>query len=320
MSSPANPHLDPYSSCMLCPRGCGVDRRGGGAGFCGESSEIRAACALLHFGEEPPITGSGGSGTVFFTGCTLQCAFCQNWQVSRGGEGTTLTLDELSRVFRSLQERGAENVNVVTGTQFAPGILEAYRAAQSNGLEIPLVWNSSGYETPETVALLAKSVSFFLPDLKTLDPALAGRFFNAADYPERAKRALLDMAEAVPLVYRGDVPVRGVIVRHLVLPGNLPDTRAVLEWYKENLDGKAMLSLMYQYTPIPGLDLPSPMDRMLTAAEYMESFEMLEDLSIESGYFQDPATDGEWLPDFKNPRPFPSGKSLVIWHYAGIPG
>jgi putative pyruvate formate lyase activating enzyme len=305
---------------MLCPRGCGVDRRSCSTGFCGESSEIRAACALLHFGEEPPITGSGGSGTVFFTGCTLQCAFCQNWQVSRGGEGTTLSPDELSRVFLRLQERGAENVNVVTGTQFAPGILEAYRAAQAQGLAIPLVWNSSGYETPETVALLAHSVSFFLPDLKTLDPAFAGRWFNAADYPERAKRALKAMVEAVPLAYRGDLPVRGVIVRHLVLPGNLADTRAVLEWYKENLDGRALLSMMYQYTPIPGLELSSPLDRMVTAAEYAESFEMLEDLSIESGYFQDPETDGEWLPDFKNPRPFPSGKSLVVWHYAGIPG
>jgi putative pyruvate formate lyase activating enzyme len=311
---------DPYASCTLCPRRCEADRRSGSAGFCGESAVVRAACGLLHFGEEPPITGTGGSGTVFFTGCTLQCAFCQNWQVSRGGEGTSLSLDELSRVFLSLQERGAENVNIVTGTQFAPGILEAYRAAQTRGLSIPLIWNSSGYETPETVALLADSVSFFLPDLKTLDSALAGRWFKAPDYPERAKRALTAMAEAVPLVFRDDVPVRGVIVRHLVLPGNLADTRAVLEWYKKNLDGRALLSMMYQYTPIPGLDLPAPFDRMVSAAEYAQSFEILEDLGIESGYFQDPETDGEWLPDFTNTRPFPSGKSLVVWHYAGIPG
>ncbi len=320
MKPPIPSSNDPYSSCALCPRSCGADRRSGRAGFCGESAEIRAACALLHFGEEPPITGTGGSGTVFFTGCTLKCVFCQNWQVSRGEQGTALSTEELATVFLRLQSRGAENINIVTGTQFAPGIIEAYRAAESRGLSLPLVWNSSGYETPETVALTADHVSFFLPDLKTLDPALSGTWFHAPDYPERTKRALLGMAEAVPLHFRGDSPVRGVIVRHLVLPGGLQDTYNVLKWFKENLDGKALLSMMYQYTPIPGLDLPAPFDRMVTPAEYACSFEMLEDLGIEEGFFQEPETDGEWLPDFTAPRPFPSGKSLVVWHYAGIPG
>jgi putative pyruvate formate lyase activating enzyme len=309
---------DTYSLCMLCPRGCAVDRRGDPAGFCGESSRIRAAAALLHFGEEPPITGEGGSGTVFFTGCTLHCAFCQNWQVSRAGEGTLLAPEELARVFLKLQEGGAENVNVVTGTHFAPGILEAYRTAKAAGLSIPLVWNSSGYETTETVRLLAKETAFFLPDLKTLDPGLSGRFFNAPDYPERAAETLLAMADAVPLAFEGDVPVRGLIVRHLVLPGNLEDTRAVLTWFKRNLEGRELISLMYQYTPIPGLELPPPFDRMISVEEYARSFAMLEELGIESGYFQEPETDGEWLPDFMRPRPFPSGKSIVVWHYAGL--
>jgi putative pyruvate formate lyase activating enzyme len=252
---------------------------------------------------------------VFFSGCTLRCAYCQNWQVSRGEAGGVLSPDGLADVFLRLQEAGAENVNAVTGTHFAPGIVEAFERAGARGLSIPLVWNSSGYESIEAVDFLAPHVRFFLPDLKTLDAGLALRWLNAADYPERAAEALLAMAEAVPLVLEGGDPVQGVIVRHLVLPGNLEDTRNVLAWFKANLDGRALLSLMFQYTPIPGLKLMAPLDRALEDREYRRACAMLEELGIEDGYFQEPATGGDWLPDFTSDKPFPSGSSRVVWHY-----
>jgi len=306
----------PYEECLLCPRACASDRTSGETGYCGESSLVRAACACLHFGEEPPITGAGGSGTVFFTGCTLKCGFCQNWQVSRCGEGAVLSEEELARIFLRLQEQGAENVNAVTGTQFAPSILGALSLARSRGLAIPMVWNSSGYETPETVAMLAAEVSFFLPDVKTLDADIARRHFHAADYPEAARAALLAMAEARPLEWDGETPTRGVIVRHLVLPGQLDATREALSWFAENLSGRALLSLMFQYTPIPGQALPAPLDRMVTAEEHGQALAFLEELSIEDGFFQEPVTDSSWLPDFSRAKPFSSDLSRMVWHHA----
>jgi putative pyruvate formate lyase activating enzyme len=311
---PEHPMTDSYRSCLLCPRACGIDRTAGRAGSCGEQASLRAACACLHFGEEPPITGRGGSGTVFFTGCTLRCGFCQNWQTSRCGAGAVLTEGELAGLFLLLQERGAENINIVTGTQFLPGILAALAAARARGLSIPMVWNSSGYETLETVSLLAPEVSFFLPDLKTLAPAIARGHLHAADYPARAARAILAMAEARPLRREADVPVAGTIVRHLVLPGCLPQTREVLGWFRENLQGRALLSLMFQYTPIPGRPLPSPFDRMTTREEYEQAVGMLEDLGLEDGYYQEPVPDAAWLPDFTRPRPFSSELSQMVWH------
>ncbi len=277
---------------------------------------MRVACACLHFGEEPPITGSGGSGTVFFTGCTLKCGFCQNWQVSRRGAGAALSEEALAGIFLRLQGEGAENVNIVTGTQFAPSILDSLALARARGLAIPMVWNCSGYETPETVAMLAGEVSFFLPDLKTLDPELARRHFNASDYPERAKTALLAMAEARPLRWNRETLTAGLIVRHLVLPGHLEQTREALSWFASNLSGKALLSLMFQYTPIPGQELPAPLDRMASEEEHRRALAFLDELAIEDGFFQEPVPDAGWLPDFSRAKPFSSGLSRMVWHHA----
>jgi putative pyruvate formate lyase activating enzyme len=304
-----------YDDCRLCPRACAVDRTSGETGYCGEGSLVRAACACLHFGEEPPITGAGGSGTVFFTGCTLKCGFCQNWQVSRCGAGAAVSAEELARIFLRLQAEGAENVNIVTGTQFAPSILDALALARARGLAIPMVWNSSGYETPETVGMLAGEASFFLPDLKTLDPELARRHFNAFDYPKAAKAALLAMAEARPLRWNHEMPVSGLIVRHLVLPGHLSETREALSWFAANLSGRALLSLMFQYTPIPGQELPAPLDRMVTEEEHGRALSFLDELGIEEGYFQEPVPDSGWLPDFSRAKPFSSGLSRMVWHH-----
>jgi putative pyruvate formate lyase activating enzyme len=304
-----------YSPCTLCPRACSAYRNSGETGYCGETAEIRAAVALLHFGEEPPITGKGGSGTVFFTGCTLRCGFCQNRQLSGLGMGAALSATELAEVFLALQREGAENINAVTGSHFVPGILEALAAARAHGLSIPLVWNSSGYETLEAVRLLVPNTRFFLPDLKTLSSSFAARWLNAPDYPEVATRAILAMAEGLPLTREGEAPRSGVIVRHMVVPGGVEDTARVLSWFKENLEGRAMISLMFQYTPIPRLRLEAPMDRMVSGEERDRVLAILDALSIEDGYVQEPETDAEWLPDFVAARPFPSGRSKVVWHF-----
>ena len=298
-----------------------MDRNAGVTGYCGQGAVLRAACACLHFGEEPPLTGAGGSGTVFFTGCTLQCDFCQNWQVSSCGEGADLTAEELAHIFLRLQREGAENINIVTGTHFVPGILDSLARARAGGLAIPMVWNSSGYDIPETVSLLARHVSFFLPDLKTLDPVLARDRFRAADYPGRAMSAISAMAAARPLQRKGESAVQGVIVRHLVLPGHLEETRQVLTWFAQNLSGRALLSLMFQYTPIPERPLAAPFDRMTSAVEFEAALAMLEELGIEDGFFQEPVPDSGWLPDFAKARPFSSGLSRMVWHFRdGPPG
>jgi len=306
---------DPFAPCLLCPRACAVDRTRGETGFCGETGAVRAACACLHFGEEPPVTGSGGSGTVFFTGCTLRCRACQNVQVSRDGLGAGLSVDGLAGVFLRLQREGAGNVNAVTGTHFLPRILDAFEAARARGLAIPLVWNSSGYETVDAVRMLGPRVSFFLPDLKTLDPGLAAFWFKAPEYPRVATEALCAMAETRPLERGPDgLPTRGVIVRHLVLPGRLDATREVLAWFSEHLAGRALLSLMSQYTPIPGQALPPPFDRGLTRGEWDEALAALEEVGIEDGYVQEFEPGTGWLPDFARDRPFSAELSRMVWH------
>jgi putative pyruvate formate lyase activating enzyme len=304
---------DPYAPCLLCPRACAVDRTGGNTGFCGETRLVRAACACLHFGEEPPVTGTGGSGTVFFTGCTLRCRSCQNAQVSQQGFGAALSAEGLRDVFLRLQREGA--VNAVTGTHFLPDILSSFHAARARGLTIPLVWNSSGYETVESVGMLAPHVDFFLPDLKTLDPQLAAYWFGAADYPRTAAEAILAMVDARPLERGPDgLPIRGVIVRHLVLPGRIDATRDVLAWFARNVADRGLLSLMSQYTPIPGQPLEPPFDRGLTGEEWDEALAALEQAGIDDGYVQELTPGAEWLPDFARARPFSSELSRMVWH------
>ncbi|MDR2493834.1 MAG: radical SAM protein, partial [Spirochaetaceae bacterium] len=175
-----------YEQCGLCPRKCGVNRLAGARGYCGETSELRVAAAVIHRGEEPPVTGRGGSGAVFVTGCGLRCVFCQNRQISRGSAGRAVTPDEFAGICLDLQSRGAENINIVTGTHAAPAIAESLRRARDRGLRIPTLWNSSAYESPETLSLLEDVMDGYLPDLKTLDAEVGRRLFNAPDYPEAA--------------------------------------------------------------------------------------------------------------------------------------
>ena len=318
--------MNHFSSCRLCPRDCGVDRRrgrGGGAGrgFCGESDTVRLALATLHKGEEPPLSGERGSGTVFFCGCTLKCVFCQNHGISQGPEGAEVSREALAAIFLELERRGAENLNLVTGTHFLPAIAVALEHVRGEGFSLPVLWNSSGYENSTGFELIKNVADVYLPDLKTLDPKLAQRMFKAADYPEAAAAVIQKMAAAgLPEFNSDGMLVKGTLVRHLVLPGFLDNTRRVLEWFAENLIGKALLSIMFQYLPVraaggqSGVSAPVP-GRTIEDSEYYAVIGMLEDLGLEDGYIQEPAIDSPWLPDFSRDNPFPEEYSKVVWHW-----
>jgi len=307
-----------YRNCRLCPRDCGVDRLAGADGFCGESSQLRLAFAGLHRGEEPPLSGTGGSGTVFVSGCNLGCVFCQNWQISGGGRtdkrqgqrlGRIVSTDEFTAICLELQKRGAENINIVTGSHAVPAIVQGISAAKTAGLSIPVLWNSSGYERLETLELLDGHIDTYMPDLKTLDSNLAARFFNALDYPQAASQAILWMIR-----HRQQQPGH-VIIRHLILPGYLESTRAVLRWFADNAQGSALLSLMSQYTPIAETNkLEYSPGRFLSKREYETVLGWLGELGIEDGFCQELLTGSDWLPDFNRGNPFSSDLSVAVWH------
>jgi putative pyruvate formate lyase activating enzyme len=312
---------DYYKNCRLCPRNCGVNRYVQ-KGYCGEGAELRIATASIHRGEEPPVTGKGGSGTIFITGCNLGCNFCQNYQISQEAMGRAVSGDEFAEICLRLAGRGAENINLVTGSHVVPSLIEGIALARERGLAIPVLWNSSGYDGLEALELLAGAIDAWLPDLKTLDAGLAGRFFRATDYPDAAKAALLKMAALVEkrLSQNKALDAAGLqpclIVRHLVLPGHLEASRDVFRWYAENLNGRpgVLLSVMTQYTPIPSLSSPAPAS-FLNEAEYDAVINMLEEYGIDDGFCQELVTDSSWLPDFRRTNPFSTKLSSPVWHW-----
>ncbi len=316
-----------YESCAICPRACGVNRNAGERGLCGETAELRLSWAGLHYGEEPPITGAGGSGTIFVTGCNLRCKFCQNFQISHDGMGAAVDDDTFADICLRLERAGAENVNVVTGSHAIPALARGLDRARSRGLSVPILWNSSAYENPEALELLDGLVTAWLPDLKTLNPELSESVFDARDYPSVAKRAIRHMASRAPLEYArsrdgsAEVLSSGVIVRHLALPGRLGDTRLALEWFAERLAGTAILSLMTQYTPVEANPRARALDefqnRPLDEAEYDSLRALLEELGIDAGFYQELVSDSEWLPDFGRAQPFSSALAKPVWHWKG---
>ena len=300
----------PYSSCTLCPRNCNVNRLAGETGFCGETAALRIGAAVIHRGEEPPLVGTGGSGTIFISGCNLGCAFCQNYQISQGEKerlGRAVTAEEFAKICVTLRDKGAENINIVTGSHAIPTIAESLAAAKSAGVRIPVLWNSSAYETTDALELLRGNVDIYLPDLKTLNSEIADKFFNAPDYPQTASSAILKMLETVNAKEK-------VIIRHLILPGFLESSRTVLRWFAENAAGRAQLSLMTQYTPIPNRKRPMP-NRFLAEDEYEKVLGWLEEFGIEDGFCQELVTGSEWLPDFNKQNPFSSELSVPVWHF-----
>lgn len=320
-----------YQACTLCPRNCRVDRLRGQRGFCGETAELRIAVASIHRGEEPPITGLGGSGTIFITGCTLRCSFCQNYQISQESMGRTVGTQEFIDICLALQSEGAENINLVTGSHALPALALGINEAREQGLFIPTLWNSSAYESVQAVEQGAPYLDVYLPDLKTLDRELSGRLFGAPDYPETATASILKMMELKPLRYgpsrhapglypqgspeKAEILRSGVVIRHLVLPDHLESTYRVLRWFAENARGRALLSVMTQYTPIKK-SAPAPLpERFINTKEFDQTQKWLEELDIEDGFYQELEVGDEWLPDFDRKNPFSSDLSKTIWHW-----
>ncbi|NOZ87834.1 MAG: radical SAM protein [Deltaproteobacteria bacterium] len=281
-------------SCRVCPRACSVDRTGGKLGYCRTGSAARVASANLHFGEEPPISGFLGSGTIFFSWCNLTCVHCQNFPISQLGHGKEMTREELAGNMIDLQERGAHNINLVTPSHCTPQVMDALDMALKKGLKIPVVWNSSGYESVNTLKLLEGMVDIYMPDLKYSDDRNAKMLSDADDYWRVATMALKEMKRQV-----GDLQLdsaglakRGLLVRHLVLPGDLSGTQKVLKWISEELGTGTAVSLMSQYFPAnKAHDVPG-MDRKLDPGEYLTAVHWLKEYHLEQGWIQDEMLQG----------------------------
>lgn len=332
--------LSEYSVCAQCPRKCGVNRFSQ-TGFCKESNELKVAFAGLHFGEEPPVTVFGGSGTIFFTGCTLRCAFCQNYQISQNGIGKEISSEIFTSMCLLLQENGAENINLVTGSHHIPLIANFIRDAKSNGVEIPFCWNSSAYETVESLELLKDLVTIWLPDFKTLSKSLSKNLFDAENYPEVAKKSVKWMIENFPLKTKKvksknsqnhknsesrEKILQGVIVRHLFIPGRFEETAEVLSWLKENADKKSYISLMSQYTPVPFSESEEKLlqrkkslscieNRLVNQSENEDLIDLIDIFDFENLFYQELSDDTSWLPDFTKKQPFPSPLAKPLWHW-----
>lgn len=273
-----------YAHCELCPRRCGVDRTAGQLGFCRMPDELFAAKAMLHYWEEPVISAAYGAGTVFFSGCTLGCLYCQNDEISHQNFGKLLSPAALRETFERLIDDGAQNIELVTPTHFLPSIFPALTPK----LPVPVVYNCGGYERVETLRRLEGLVDVYLPDLKYADPALAGKLSAAEDYFPVACDAILEMFRQVgrPVYDENGLMRRGVILRHLVLPGYLDNTRGVLDWIARTFaPGDVVVSLMSQYTPQPGMT--GRLARRVTAAEYRAAVTYMRNCGIEDGFVQE---------------------------------
>lgn len=370
------------SECRLCPRECKVNRTQGQKGICGQTDKVKVARAGLHMWEEPCISGSKGSGTVFFTGCALHCVFCQNHRIANGETGKEITIERLAQIFLELQEKGANNINLVTAGQFVPQIVKALKRAKEKGLYIPIVYNTSAYETVETLKLLEGYVDIYLPDLKYVDKELSKRYSHAPDYFERAKVAIEEMVrqtgdmkfvketgtverenqgekenidkecfkqgdtciqqevERQKDIYNADtikmkkqegmqqevtesesyrqkkqidieeyqlrsekgeqwVMTRGVIVRHLLLPGCAEDSKKVLEYLLEQYGDRIFISILNQYTPLPHVSSYPEINRKVTEEEYEEVVDFAIGLGIENGFIQEGEAAAEsFIPEF----------------------
>lgn len=288
------------TDCRLCPRNCRVNRKER-TGFCGEKDGIRCARAALHHWEEPCISGTRGSGAVFFSGCSLKCCYCQNYQISQEGLGKEISPEKLARIFLDLQEQGAHNINLVTGTHFLPGILTALDLARPI-LSIPVVYNCGGYEKPEVIRLLDGYVDIYLPDLKYFDPELSARYSGARDYFAQASQAVSAMISQTgsPVFDEDGIMQKGVIIRHMVLPGSRKDSISILRWIREHLPEEGfLLSLLSQYTPFyKSCEYPQ-INRRLTTYEYDKVLEEAISLGLTKGFMQEKSSaKEEYTPPF----------------------
>ncbi len=294
--------MEAYRHCELCPRKCGVDRIAGGKGRCMVDGRLMAARAALHMWEEPCLSDVEGSGTVFFSGCSLGCIFCQNHHIATADTGKEITSERLSEIFLELQAKGANNINLVTPTHYLPHIIEALTTAKAAGLHLPIVYNTGGYERVESLRMLEGLVDVYLPDFKYMDPAIAARYSKAPDYPEVVKAALAEMVRQVgdPVFDEKEHMVRGVVVRHLLLPDHLQDSKDVIRYLYATYGDRIFLSIMNQYTPMEQLPAELPeLHRKVTEEEYDALVDYAIDLGVENGFIQEGETAEEsFIPAF----------------------
>lgn len=289
------------SACALCPRECLADRGTGKKGFCGMDERIYLARAALHMWEEPCISGTKGSGAVFFSGCGLRCCFCQNHDIAIGSRGRAVSVERLGEIFLELKEKGAANINLVTGAHYVPQIIEALDMARRKGLDIPVVYNSSGYEKTETLKLLEGYVDIYLPDLKYLDPELAQKFSYAPDYVQAAKAAIREMVRQTGKCEFGEDGYirKGTIVRHLILPGHTGNSIKALRYLHETYGEDIYISIMNQYTPVRKFVEFKELNRKVTKREYEKVLDAAVDMGIQNGFIQEGETASEsFIPDF----------------------
>ncbi|MBT9778794.1 radical SAM protein [Clostridium sp. MCC353] len=293
-----------YQSCELCPRKCRADRTKT-TGYCKSGSQAKVARAALHMWEEPCISGRNGSGTVFFSGCTLGCCFCQNYSISQEGFGKEITVNQLADIFLRLQDQGAHNINLVTASQFLPSVIKALDLVKHR-LSIPVVYNTGGYERTEAIDLLNGYVDIWLPDFKYYSGELAKRYSNAPDYFETASQAVAHMIEITgsPVFDCQDpkIPMmkKGVIIRHMVLPGCRADSSAILRWIAGNLPkGRYYISLLSQYTPFYHSKDHPEINRRITSYEYQKVVDLALELGLDQGFMQEKSSaKEEYTPPF----------------------
>jgi putative pyruvate formate lyase activating enzyme len=294
------------SPCRLCPRACGVDRASGERGYCGAGPEPSVAAILPHFGEEPPLTGAGGAGTIFFSRCNLRCAYCQNHQISQGELGRVISPDELALEILRLKKIGCSTIEPVSPTHHLPGMLKALAQAVEGGLDLPLVYNTNGYEALHTLELLDGIVDVYLPDLKYASDKEAQKYSDAEDYVDRAREAILQMHAHVGnlVVDIQGRATRGLILRHLILPGDISGTLQTLTWVRDNLPITVTLSLMAQYAPLHRSRQFPPLDRRITGEEYDRAVDSAWELGFENAFVQELNAPDTGIPDFHLNQPF----------------
>lgn len=296
-----------YAPCTLCPRACHADRTEGQKGRCHVDAQIRVARAALHMWEEPCLSGRSGSGAVFFSGCALGCIFCQNREIASGKAGLVISEARLAEIFLELQEKGANNINLVTAGHYVPQVVRALACAKSQGLRIPIVYNSSGYEKAESLRQLEGLIDIYLPDLKYLTPELAAAYSHAPDYPQYAMEAIAEMvrqqpqAEFMPEDRTEASPImrRGVIVRHLLLPGHVREAKKVVSYLHETYGDQIYISMMNQYTPMSEKFADPNLNRRVTKREYERLLDYAAEIGVENGFYQEGATaDESFIPEF----------------------
>ena len=289
-----------YNICKLCPRECKVDRTKGEEGFCRVNDKLKVARASLHYWEEPCISGEKGSGTVFFSGCNLGCVYCQNRKISNGSIGKEITTEKLAEIFLNLQKQGAENINLVTGTHFIPSVVSALKTAKLNELAIPVVYNSGGYESVESLKLLDGVVDIYMPDFKYMSSKLSKKYSCAENYPEIVKKTISEMVRQQPECVFDDngMMKKGVLVRHLVLPEQKEDSKEIIKYLKYTYENQIYMSIMSQYTPVSMEKYPE-LNRKLTWEEYDEVLDYAVSIGVENAFIQEEDVASEsFIPDF----------------------